>query len=549
MDDYGCHLVEELRAGRLTRREFIRRGSVMGLSVSSIGVLLSACQGGGSGSEGGGAPVSGGGKPKRGGTLRIARVVPGSDPDPVTIADSGGVQTVQLAGEYLVHPGADNVLEPRLATKWEPGSTPDEWTFTIRQGVKWHDGSTLTVDDVVATFDRLTDPKTESSALSAFESVLSKGGVEKVGKDRVRFHLDRPLADFPYLVSNYTFNAIILPTNHEVGTFTEGGVGTGPFILKEYRTQQGASYVRNPDYWNPQLPYLDAVELVYFDDTPPIVLAMQAGEIDYNAEQPFAGAQALFEDPNINVYVNESSAYRAIHMRTDEGPFADKRVRQALALSLDREALVEGLFQGRAEVGNDHAFAPIFPTAPPAGEVSQRVQDHAMATQLLSDAGHPDGIDVELTTQQFLEIPQLVTFMSEQTRPAGIRIKPNVLPPDEYYGGGDPPPWLTVPFGITDWAARGVASQTIAPAYLCDGVWNSAHWCNKEYDRLIAALDAELDEQKRGELAVKAARIQNDEVPSGIPYWINEMRAASKVVSGLEAVPRPEEAVFWLDQA
>lgn len=279
MDEYGYHLIEEVRAGRMTRRDLIRRGSVMGLSISSIGFLLSAC-GGDSGGDGGGAPA-GGGEPKRGGTLRIARVVPGSDPDPVTINDSGGVQTVQLAGEYLVHPGKGNVLEPRLATKWEPGAKPDEWTFTIRQGVKWHDGSTLTVEDVVATFNRLTDPKGESSALAAFEGVLSKGGVEAVGSDKVRFNLDRPFADFPYLVSNYTFSAIILPKNHEVGTFTKGGVGTGPFILKEYRPQERASYVKNPDYWNPELPYLDGVELVYFEDTPPIVLAMQAGEIDY----------------------------------------------------------------------------------------------------------------------------------------------------------------------------------------------------------------------------------------------------------------------------
>jgi peptide/nickel transport system substrate-binding protein len=456
----------------MTRRASHRGGPP---SWQSISVLLSACGGdsGGGNGGGGGAEVAAG-TPKRGGTLRIARIVPGSDPDPVTVNDSGGVQTVQLAGEYLVHPGANNVLEPRLATKWEPGSKPDVWTFTLRPGVKFHDGSTMTADDVVATFDRLTDPKTESSALSAFEGVLSKGGVEKVGADRVRFNLDRPFADFPYLVSTYTFSAIILPKDYEVGTFTKGGVGTGPFILKEYRPQQRASYVKNPNYWNRDLPYLNAVELVYFDDTPPIVLAMQGGEIDYNAEQPFAGAQALFNDQNIAMYLNESTAYRAIHLRTDRGPFADQRVREALALSLDREALVKGLFQGRAQVANDHAFAPVFPTAPPGEAVAQRAQDHARAKQLLAEAGHPNGLDVELTTQQFLEIPQLVTFMSQQAQLAGFRIKPNILPPDEYYGG-DPAPWLTVPFGITDWASRGVASQTVAPAYLCEGVWNSAH--------------------------------------------------------------------------
>jgi peptide/nickel transport system substrate-binding protein len=551
--DYEIHLVEEVRAGRLTRRELVRRASVVGLSLTTVGGLLAAC-GGGADDEGaatapGATAPTTAGEPKRGGTLRVSRIVPGSDPDPVTIFDSGGVQTVQLAGEYLVHPGADNVLEPRLATEWEPGPTPQEWTFAIRQGVKWHDGSTLTVDDVVATFERLTDPAIESSALSAFAGVLSKGGVERLDDEHVRFNLDRAFADFPYLVSNYTFSAIILPANHEVGTFTRGGVGTGAFVLESYTPQQGARYVRNPDYWNPELPYLDAVDLVFFDDTPPIVLAMQAGEIDYNGEQPFAGAQPLFGSDDVEVYVNPSSSYRAIHMRTDEGPFAERAVRQALAYSLDREALVQGLFDGRAEVGNDHAFAPIFPTAPEEGAIPQRAPDYERARQLLADAGHPDGIDVELTTQQFLEIPQLVVFMLEQARQAGIRITPNILTPANYYGGGDPAPWLVVPFGITDWAARGVASQTIAPAYRCDGVWNSAHWCNEEYDRLVAELDAELDEQRRRELALRAAEIQHEEVPAAIPYWLNEMRAARKRVKGVGSTPRPEESTFWLDDA
>ena len=98
-----------------------------------------------------------------------------------------------------------------------PGATTKEWTFDLRRDVRFHDGSPLTADDVVATFEVITDPKRGSSALSAFGGVLSPGGVEKAGEHQVRFHLDRPYADFPYLVSNYTYSAVILPRTYEPG--------------------------------------------------------------------------------------------------------------------------------------------------------------------------------------------------------------------------------------------------------------------------------------------------------------------------------------------
>ena len=157
--------------------------------------------------------------------------------------------TTQLAADYLVFPDANYVLQPRLATKWAPGSAPDEWTFTIRQGVLWQDGTPFTVDDVVASFDRITDPKVGSAALSAFAGVLSNGNIEKVDDQTVKFHLDRAYGDFPALVSSFNYNSVILPKDYKEGTFTKGGIGTGPFILKTFSADQGASYVKNPKYW------------------------------------------------------------------------------------------------------------------------------------------------------------------------------------------------------------------------------------------------------------------------------------------------------------
>jgi peptide/nickel transport system substrate-binding protein len=221
----------------------------------------------------------------------------------------------------------------------------------------------------------------------------------------------------------------------------------------------------------------------------------------------------------------------------DKKPFDDKRVRQALALCIDRPELVEGLFEGRAVLGNDHPFAPVYPDSPATTAVPQRERDIARAKKLLSDAGHSNGIEVELTTERFLEIPQYAVTLKEQCKAAGIDIKLNILPQAEYYGSGDNQPWLEVPLGIVDWASRGSASQTIAPAYLCDGIWNAAQWCNEEYDQLVREFDGELDEQRREDLAKQAARLQQEETPGIIAYWTKELRVVKDNVAGLAKGP------------
>ena len=546
MNDLEYHLFEEAKAGRMTRQQLLVRASVIGASVPALAAILAACGGGGASSSGGGGGSSSAGAVKRGGTGIFGITTPAQDVDPVTMFNTGAIMTSQLACDYLVFPDAKYVLQPRLATKWVAGSTPDSWTFTIRQGVKWQDGTPFTVDDVVASFDRITDPKVGSAALSAFAGVLSKGNVEKVDEQTVTFHLDRPYGDFPYLVSSFNYNSVVLPKNYEIGSFTKGGIGTGPFILKTFSVDQGATYTKNPTYWGQGLPYLDAAQIKYFADTPPIVLAIQGGSIDVFPQVPFQGSQALFSDSNIHVTETPSSEYRTLQMRADQTPFDKKEVRQAVAYALDRPGLVQGLFDGRADLGNDHAFAPIYPGSPTTSDVPQRTQDIDKAKQLLSTAGS-SSVNVTLTTEQFLEIPQYAQFIKQMLAPAGINVQLDIQPQTKFYGTGANQPWLQVPFGITDWGARGTAGQTIDPAYLCrsvpkpdlsnSGAWNSAHWCNEQFDSLVQQFEGEVDEQKRKELAVQAATIQQDEVPDVIAYWIHELRATRTNVHGIAPGP------------
>lgn len=527
MDDYRNHLLDEFRAGRISRRALLRRASVAGIALASLTPTLGRA-----------ATAAADSQVKRGGTIRLASQIPAANPESVTASNPGAVFTIQPSLEYLCYPRADWTLDPRLATGWKADPTPKTWTFSIRQGVRWHDGSALTTDDVVATFERLLNPKVGSSAGSVYHGVLSYGNVERLSDTEVRFHLDTPFVDFPYLVSGFAYQSAILPKNYEMGSFSKGGIGTGPFILSKYLPQQSATYVANSNYWDKGRPYADEVKILYYGDEASTVLAMQAGDIDIYPVLPLKGAEVLLRNKKLEILEHSSADYRSVHMRVDKPPFDDRRVRQAIACCLDRDAIVKSLFNGAAEVANDHSFAPVYvDTELAIKDLPQRKQDYAKAKALLAAAGHANGIKVTLTTENLLEMPQYAVAIKAYCQPAGIDVDLHIMTVAQYYGSGANQPWLVVPFGMTDWASRGTASQAIIPEFPCGAQWNSAHWCNKEFDRTFVEYNGELDHQKRQKLALDLARIQNDEVPVAIGYWINARRATTQRVHGLAAAP------------
>ncbi len=516
--EYGQHLLEEVLAGRMTRRDLLRRATVLGLSTPLVSALLAACTGGGGASPSGSPQVS---QIRRGGTLRVAMVPPVSTLDPVTFYDAGAIAVAQQVAEYLTWVENDGSLRLVLAEKWSPDSEAKSWTFSLRKGVTFSNQQPMNADDVVSTFDRLTDPKSNSAALSNFQGILSKGGTEKVDDSTVRFNLERAFVDFPYLVASTNYNALILPANFS-GDFQKSPIGTGPFTLTNYVPKQSATFQKNPSYWQKGLSYLDGAEFTFFAENQPQVLALQGGSVDMMLSTPFQGSQALFSDPNINI----------LTMRVDTDPFTDKRVRQAIALTIDRQKIISGLFNGKGDLGDDHIFAPIFPIAP---TLPQRNQDYAMAQKLLTDAGHPDGIKATLTAEIYLEVVQYGELIQAMAKPAKVDLTLKQEDQSTYYGSGKNQPWLEVPMGITDWASRAIPSQFIIPSLTCKGIWNSAHWCDPEFDKLSVQLDATLDEQSRKGIAQQMATIQQDETPEIIAYWIQAPRATSKKVQGVEA--------------
>ena len=487
------HIIDEYAAGKITRRDFVRRGTVIGMSIPLVSFLAAACGGGG---ESGTEATSGGtatGTAQPGGNIRVALIQPSTEPNPLIVKDEGGAGLLGSTGEFLSFSNDKLELEPRLAESWSANDDGTEWTFKIRQGVTFHSGATLTANDVVTTFESLVNPKNASNALSALGGVLSPGNTEAPDDATVVFHLDAPNGNFPTLVSSANYNAIIIPADLDPADWGKTFDGTGPFKLESFTPKVGAKFVRYDGYWgekaNP-----DSFELKFYDEEGPMIVAFQGDEVDFVEHFSVSGGQALLSDPNAQVIAIEASTHRQLHMRTDKEPFTDKRVRQAIALSLDRNAMVDGLWDGKADLGNDSPFAPAYPSTDTS--VAQRQQDIEQAKQLLSDAGMPDGFTVELQTWNGFEIPDLAQLVKQYASEIGVTVNVKIVGDDTaYYGNavfGDSI-WLDSVMGITDYGHRPVPNVFLSSVYTSKGTWNAAHFKNSQADDLIAQYIAAVD--------------------------------------------------------
>ena len=529
------HIIDEFAAGRLSRRDFIRRGTVVGISVPLLGSILAACGSSGSSSSPSGGSSSAAGAP--GAVIKAGIVTPTGAINPVTVADQGGLDMLGQTGEYLCLSTQTLTLKPVLATSWTPNSKADVWTFKIRQNVKFHNGQALTADDVVYTYQLHTNPKGEANALSAFGGVLTPAGVKKVDDFTVEFHLSAPNGNFPYLTSSDNYNMIILPKGYDPAKWQSTFLGTGPFKLGSYTPKSGATFTRNESYWGKKaLP--SSTQFTFYDTQNPMILGLTGSTIDVVGQFAVAGAQELLTG-SYNIIKLKSSAHRQLSMRNDKAPFTDPRVRQAIALTLDRPAIVKALFQGFADVGNDSPFAPVYPSTNTS--VAQRTKDIAKAKSLLAAAGHGSGFSTQLVTENFVEIPQYAQIVAQSAKEIGVNIGLKVESSSQYYGKATfgNSDWLDATMSLVDYGHRGVPNVFLTSpletynAKTGTGTWNAAHFANAQYDKLVAQFIAASDLGTQKTLAGQIETLLLAQTPIIFGYFYNYLTATTKGVTGV----------------
>jgi peptide/nickel transport system substrate-binding protein len=529
------HIIDEFAAGRLSRRDFVRRGTVVGISVPLLGSILAACGSSGSSSSPSGGSSSAAGAP--GAVIKAGIVTPTGAINPVTVADQGGLDMLGQTGEYLCLSTQTLTLKPVLATSWTPNSKADVWTFKIRQNVKFHNGQALTADDVVYTYQLHSNPKGEANALSAFGGVLTPAGVKKVDDFTVEFHLSAPNGNFPYLTSSDNYNMIILPKGYDPAKWQSTFLGTGPFKLGSYTPKSGATFTRNESYWGKKaLP--SSTQFTFYDTQNPMILGLTGGTIDVVGQFAVAGAQELLTG-SYNIIKLKSSAHRQLSMRNDKSPFTDPRVRQAIALTIDRPAIVKALFQGFADVGNDSPFAPVYPSTNTS--VAQRTKDIAKAKSLLAAAGHGSGFSTQLVTENFVEIPQYAQIVAQSAKEIGVNIGLKVESSSQYYGKATfgTSDWLDATMSLVDYGHRGVPNVFLTSpletynAKTGTGTWNAAHFANAQYDKLVAQYIAASDLGTQKTLAGQIETLLLAQTPIIFGYFYNYLTATTKGVTGV----------------
>lgn len=470
------------------------------------------------------------------GILRVGMTAPQSL-DPALGSNDPEILLNRSLYDYVVEVLPDRSIAPNLATEWTISDDGLTYTFTLRDGVTFHDGSAFSSADVVFTFNRLKE--VESPALN----LLGEFEISAPDASTVVFTLTAPNADFLYGVGDRF--ALVLKdgtrapnelasSNNPYANFN----GTGPFMLTEYKEGERAVVVKNPNYWWEGKPALESIEFVFISDPVTQVNALRSGDVDFIFKISPDQISGLESESGITLIQKATNQHPVIRLRTDVGPGQDVRVRQAFKYATDREQLNELVLEGRGVVGNNDPIGPAY-GAFFASDVQNQTYDPQKSCELLAEAGYADGLEITLQTINVLGYDQLATVLQQQWEPACIKAEIQVNEEGFYYADDNPNNWLKAELGITGWGDRPTPQGYLAQAYVSDGIYNETHWSDPELDALIQQASTTSDQAARAEVYGQISAIFNERGPIIIPWFAPIFGATREGVEGIDMAPFP----------
>ncbi|MGN6777990.1 ABC transporter substrate-binding protein [Rhizobium sp.] len=475
--------------------------------------------------------------PAKGGTLRISVDQAASVIHPLLTRVNPEYMVTELLYSNLTRLKVDMSVEPDLAESWSANDSLTEWTFKLRSGVKFHDGSPLTANDVVQSFKAIRDPKNASPALNNVGPIADVIVADPL---TVVFKLSTPYADFP-VATAYTV-ARIIPASIATGDFKKlstTAVGTGPFKLVSYEPDRLIVVERNPDYYDPKRPYLDRVEIQVFPDTSAQTSALLAGDIDIISTVQPTEYLRMKDAQGVNPLRVPSGQFCNINFGCDTKPFNDARVRRALALTVDRQAMVDFVTEGFGTPGNDTALNSSYRFY---ADLPLRQANIDEAKKLLAEAGYPNGFEATLiASDKPSQRTQLAVALREMAKEAGININVQTMPHATYLEQV----WKKGSFYVGFYNMQPTADAIFKLLYTSDAAWNETRWNNAAFDKVVNEARGITDEAKRKELYAEAQKLMNEDVPSIIPVFFDVLAAKREWVAGFEVHPRA--SVFRLD--
>lgn len=510
-------------AGRLSRRDFMRLAAALGLSAGATAVLA-AC---------GAQPAAPAPEPTAAapapetpagpqGTLRVASEIP-VNLDPAGASSDAEILILHSIYDYLVDiDGANNVV-PRLATDWSVSDDGLIYTLTLASGVTFHDGSPLTPNDVVWTFDRLRDPALGLPTADLYANVVT---IAAEGDSAVVFTLAETNPFFLYDLSDNHALVLKAETADPATTFN----GTGPFKVVNYSAENRISLEANPDYFVPGKPGVANLEIIFFADAAAAVGALRGGQVDVAMRMPTALWQALAQESGVRAVQVPTNGFDLIRLRADRAPGDDPRVIQAMKLATDRADIFQRVSLGIGAPGRDSPIGPLY-NAYYSEATPLPVRDVDAARALLAEAGFADGLQLDLHVPDSGDRPDLAVVLKEQWAPAGIDVNVIVEPESVYYGDNG---WLEVDLGITGWGSRPTPQFYLDVMLVTDAVWNESHFSDEEFDALARTAGTTLDEAERTRAYAEIQRILIERGPVIIPYFFAALGAVREGFTGFE---------------
>jgi peptide/nickel transport system substrate-binding protein len=519
MDDELSRLLAEIDAARMNRRRFLTTTAAAG--AAAMGGLTLAP---------GAARAE---EPKKGGIFRMGwgggESTDTLDP---ALADSPVPFVVNRQwGDTIVNVTPDGQIEPRLAESMKANDDATEWRFAIRQGVKFHDGSDMTIDDVVATFKRHSDENAKSGAfgiMQGISEIVAEG-------NEVVFKLATGNADLPYLLSDYH---LVVQPKGGVGA-ENAAMGTGTYKLVS--AEPGVRYVfeKNPNDWDATRGHYDGVELTVINDSTARTAALQSGQVDIINRIDPKVAKLLGKAPGVVVTNVSGRGHYVFIMHCNTAPFDNKDLRLALKYAINRQEMVDKILDGFGGVGND---TPINAAYPLYSEIPQREFSVEKAAEHYKKSGH-DGSDIVLIVADtaFPGAVAAAELFQQTAQAAGIPLVLQRVPDDGYWSDV----WNVKPFCASYWGGRPVQDQMWSTAYLSSADWNDTKYFNPELDTLILQARAETNAEERTIIYKKIAEIVNEDGGTICPMFNDFIDAKSDKVMGYVEDPNFEAMGGW----
>jgi peptide/nickel transport system substrate-binding protein len=517
-------LAQQFKDGKVSRREFLRTATLLGLSSATAYSII-------------GLPESGRmTKPARaaGGTVTLSmRVQPIESPHTYSwIQDSMMSRNVC---EYLTRTGSDNVTQPWLCEKWEASDDLKTWTLHLRKDVKWHNGDPFIADHVIWNIKRVLDPATGSSVLGlmkgymmndAGDALWDANAIEKVDDNTIRLNARAAQLAVPEHFFHYPF--VILHPSSE-GKFGVGSIGTGWADLVEFELSKKCVVKKRGDYWAGGSA-LDEVHYIdHGDDAAAQVAAVTSKQVDGIWQIQESQLEALRKLDWLQIYDVTTAQTAVARMQPIHDIWKDPRVRKAMRMAIDCAKVVEIANQGNGTPGEHHHVAPVHPEyaeLPPMLNIEE-------AKKLLADAGATIDTEIFCKKDPDWESKACLT-MSEMWKAIGANVKVTVLPSAQYWEIWDKE---TAPFAFTSWTHRPLGVMVLGLAYRTGVPWNESKWSNAKFDELLTKAEGILDVEKRREVTKEIEQLMQEEGPIVQANWLKIFQGMSKDVKGFAAHP------------